>query len=94
MHKAWEQFKPVTLPPADFKPVKVTSEDIEAKYEDELETLAGQRLTHLSAEYREKLVKKPGDLDALTQLGILYGRVRALCRGAGTIRKYVSERHG
>jgi DNA-binding beta-propeller fold protein YncE len=73
VHKAWEQFKPVTLPPADFKPLKVTSEEIEAKYKDELETLAGQRLTHLSAEYREKLVKKPGDPDALTQLGILYG---------------------
>lgn len=72
VHKAWEQFKPVTLPAADFKPIKVKSEDIEAKYKDELEALAGQRLTHLCAEYREMLAKKPGDLDALIQLGILY----------------------
>jgi cytochrome c-type biogenesis protein CcmH/NrfG len=73
VHRAWEQFKPVTLPPADFKPVRVKSEDIEAQYKDELETLSRQRLAHLSAEYQEALAKKPENVDALTQLGILYG---------------------
>lgn len=72
INKAWEQYKPVTLPPADFKPIKIKSEEIEAKYTGELEALAAQRLTTLSAGYREMLSKNPKDLNALGQIGILY----------------------
>lgn len=73
VHTAWETFKPVTLPPADFKPVKVAKADIEAKYKGELETLGRQRLAMLSEVYLEALKKNPADLSAMTQLGILYG---------------------
>lgn len=73
IHKAWEQFKPVTLPSSDFRPAKVKSEEIEAKYKGELETLGRQRLANLSAGYLDSLKKKPDDLDTLGQLGILYG---------------------
>jgi tetratricopeptide (TPR) repeat protein len=72
INKAWEEYKPVTLPPADFKPIKIKSEEIEAKYPGELEALATQRLTSLSAGYREMLAKNPKDLNALGQIGILY----------------------
>jgi tetratricopeptide (TPR) repeat protein len=71
--KAWELFKPITLPTADFKPPKAAREEIEAKYKDELEALGRQRLATLSAEYVAKLKKDPQDTAALSQLGILYG---------------------
>jgi len=73
VQKAWEQFRPVTLPTSDMKPIKVKKDDIEAKYKDELETLGRQRLVALSAGYLAALKKKPGDITALAQLGILYG---------------------
>jgi sugar lactone lactonase YvrE len=73
VHKAWETFKPVTLPPADFKAPKVSRDEIEAKYKNELESLSRQRLAVLSAGYLEDLKANKKDVDALTQLGILYG---------------------
>jgi DNA-binding beta-propeller fold protein YncE len=73
VHQAWELFKPVTLPSADIKTGKVTKDDIEAKYKDELETLGRLRLTNLSASYLEELKKNPKHVEALMQLGILYG---------------------
>jgi hypothetical protein len=73
IHKAWEQFKPGTLPPADIKAIKVKSEDIEAKYRGELQALAGQRLTNLSAGLLDALKKNPKDLNTLGLLGLLYG---------------------
>ncbi len=73
IQKAWEQFKPASLPKADVKPVKVKREEIEAKFKGELDTLARQRLANLSAGYLEALKKNPNDQNALGQLGILYG---------------------
>jgi tetratricopeptide (TPR) repeat protein len=72
IHKAWEQFKPVTLLPADGKAIKVKSEDIEAKYRGELQDLAAERLANLSRSLIESLKKNPTDLNALSQLGIAY----------------------
>jgi DNA-binding beta-propeller fold protein YncE/tetratricopeptide (TPR) repeat protein len=73
VRKAWELFRPVTQPPYDIGPSKVTNEDIEEKYKGELEALAHQRLMNLSAGYLEQLKKDPNDMQALGQLGILYG---------------------
>jgi DNA-binding beta-propeller fold protein YncE/tetratricopeptide (TPR) repeat protein len=73
VQKAWEQFRPVTLPTTDQKPVRVKQEEIEAKFKDELETLGRQRLANLSAGYLTALQKTPNDGAALAQLGILYG---------------------
>jgi DNA-binding beta-propeller fold protein YncE len=73
VQKAWEQFRPVTLPPADLKQIRVKQEEIEAKYKDELEALGRQRLVTLSGGYLEALKNKPDDGQALAQLGILYG---------------------
>jgi DNA-binding beta-propeller fold protein YncE/tetratricopeptide (TPR) repeat protein len=73
VQKAWEQFRPVTLPASDQRQVKVTKEQIEAKFKDELEALGRQRLATLSAGYLATLKKTPDDRTALTQLGILYG---------------------
>ena len=71
--KAWELFKPVTLPSTDTRAAKVSREEIEARFKDELEGLGTQRLANLSAEYLQRLKKDPADTAALGQLGILYG---------------------
>ena len=71
--KSWEQFKPVTLPPTEARAAKVTKEQIEALFKDELETFGRQRLSALSADYLDVLKKQPNNISALGQLGILYG---------------------
>ena len=73
IRKAWESFKPVTLRGAGGKVRKVKQVDIENKFKGELETLGQERLKNLSAVYIAMLKKKPKDLKALGQLGILYG---------------------
>jgi DNA-binding beta-propeller fold protein YncE len=71
--KAWDRFKPVTLANGDAKIGRVKREEIEDRYKGELEALSMQRLDHLSVEYRDALKKDPKNVEALTQLGILYG---------------------
>ncbi len=71
--KAWELFKPVTLPTTEARAAKVTREEIEAAFKDELEALGRMRLANVSAGYQEALKKAPNDLESLAQLGILYG---------------------
>ena len=71
--KAWELFKPVTLPSNDSKAGTAKRQEIDAKFPDELETLGRQRLNALSAGYVELLKNNPKDLAALTELGIVYG---------------------
>ncbi len=73
IQKAWEQFRPATLPNADVKFTKVKREEIEAKYKAELETLGRQRLANLSEGYIAALKKNPKDMTSLAQLGVLYG---------------------
>jgi DNA-binding beta-propeller fold protein YncE len=73
VQKAWEEFRPVTLPAGDGKTVLVKREEIEAKFPGEIDMLGSQRLARLSQGYLAVLQKKPDDAAALSQLGILYG---------------------
>jgi tetratricopeptide (TPR) repeat protein len=88
--KAWELFKPVTLPPDSGKAVRVKREEIEAKYKGELETLGRQRLDHLSMKCREALKSNPNDTAALTQLGILYGENGAYAESLDQFQKVLA----
>jgi tetratricopeptide (TPR) repeat protein len=72
VQKAWDEFKPITLPGSG-ESVKVKRDEIEAAFKGELDALARRRLAYSSAEYREALKRTPDDLTALGQLGILYG---------------------
>ncbi len=72
VQKAWDEFKPITLPGSGVT-VKIKRDEIEAAFKGELEALASKRLAFLSAGYRDALKRTPGDLTALGQLGILYG---------------------
>lgn len=72
VQKSWDEFMPVTLPKAEGS-VKVKRAEIEAAYKGELETLGRQRLENLSAGYRDLIKKNPQEVNALGQLGILFG---------------------
>ncbi len=72
VQKAWDTFRPVTLPHTESGPIKVKREDIEERYKGELEALGRQRLGNLSAAWLDALKRTPNDLNALGQLGILY----------------------
>ena len=91
VHKAWELFRPVTLPDADFKPAKVSKEEIEARYNDELEALGRQRLINLSASYLEELKKNPNNVEALLRLGILYGENGLSAEALEQFQKVLAE---
>jgi tetratricopeptide (TPR) repeat protein len=73
IQQAWDEFRPVTLPPGGGVAVKATPEEIEAKYPDELQELGRRRLAMLSAEYLTVLKNDPGSVPALCALGTLYG---------------------
>ncbi|HEY6012078.1 MAG TPA: tetratricopeptide repeat protein, partial [Nitrospirota bacterium] len=89
VRKSWDEFKPVTLPRADVS-AKVKRDEIEAAYKDELEALAQQRLANLSAGYRDALKKNPRDLNALSQLGILYGENGLLAEALEQFQKMLA----
>jgi hypothetical protein len=72
IHKAWELFKPVTLPTADIKPPKVAREEIEANIRTNLKRWADSG-SRPCRDYIKVLKKNPKDMTALSQLGILYG---------------------
>jgi len=71
--KAWETFKPASLPSGVWKPEPVRREDIEAKFGDELGYLKGLKMRFASKKYLDVLGKDSSDIDALLQVGILYG---------------------
>lgn len=73
VQKAWDAFRPVTLPGGDGRTVKVKREEIEERFPDELQELGRQRLSFVSAEYLAVLKNDPADRAALRQLGVLYG---------------------
>ncbi len=88
--KAWELFKPATLPHTEQRSPKVSKEEIEAKFKDELESLGRQRLANLSTEYLDALKKKPNDTNAMDQLGILYGENGLLAEALEQFQKILA----
>ncbi|MDP2167026.1 MAG: 6-bladed beta-propeller, partial [Thermodesulfovibrionales bacterium] len=70
--KAWETFKPATLPPSTWRAEAVYRDEIEAKFRDELAYLKDLRVRYLSKKYLDALYINPSDLYALLQLGIVY----------------------
>lgn len=72
LRKAWETYKPATLPHLLWSAEKVKRDDIEAKFGDEIPYLTGIRVKLKSKKYLDALYEDPSDVDALLQLGIIY----------------------
>ncbi len=94
VRKAWETFKPATLARSDASAVKVTKDEIEARFKGEIEALARKRLANLSEEYLEGLKKKPNDTAALISLGILYGENGLLAEALEQFQKALAVETG
>jgi tetratricopeptide (TPR) repeat protein len=74
IRKAWQRFKPASLPATPWRPAPVNYTVIEQRYPGELSSIKRIELKLKSRKYYEKLAKKPGDIDALMQIGIIYGQ--------------------
>lgn len=72
LRQAWERYKPATLPPTEWEVEVPSKEKIEKKFAQEVEDLTALRLENLSQRYKTILAGNPRDLNALSQLGILY----------------------
>lgn len=73
LREAWKTFKPASLPATGWRSSSVSKASIEASFGDELVYLKNMRIRLLSKKYIDALYKDPSDMDALLQLGIIYG---------------------
>jgi DNA-binding beta-propeller fold protein YncE/tetratricopeptide (TPR) repeat protein len=80
VNKAFEEYEPVTMPPADFSPTAPDSAALAKRFDDEVDALAKDRYQLLRKNYQQQLAGNPQDGDARLQFGILeyqYGNFEA-----------------
>lgn len=71
IEKAFEEYEPVSMPPADFAPAAPDAAALEKRYDDQVAVLAKDRHQFLKRLYADRLQKNPSDADAQLQLGIV-----------------------
>jgi len=69
--KAFEEYEPVTMPPADFTPTLPDPAALQKRYDDQVEALAKERYQLLRKTYEDRLAQNAQDADARLQLGIV-----------------------
>jgi len=74
VHKAWQEFEPVTLPNIQWEPVVPEAPKVLARFRDDAKTFAKMRFDFLKAEYDRQLAANPEDPDAYVGLGALYAQ--------------------
>jgi DNA-binding beta-propeller fold protein YncE/tetratricopeptide (TPR) repeat protein len=80
LDKAFEEYEPVTMPPADFAAAPPDAAALRKDYDDQVAVLAKERHSFLKKLYADQLAKDPKDADAQLQLGIAdfqYGATQA-----------------
>jgi DNA-binding beta-propeller fold protein YncE len=73
LRKAWERYKPATLPFSAWRAQTPSRADVDKRYNNELARLNRITLRLASSGYFRKLGAEPNDVNALLQLGIIYG---------------------
>jgi DNA-binding beta-propeller fold protein YncE len=73
LRKAWSRFKPATLPLSDWRAPVPKRADVDKRYNNEMVKLSKITLKYMSSVYFKALRDNPNDLNALMQLGIIYG---------------------
>jgi DNA-binding beta-propeller fold protein YncE/tetratricopeptide (TPR) repeat protein len=68
--KAFEEYEPVTMPPADFTPALPDSGALAKRYDEQVAALAKERYQLLSKAYQDALARDARDANARLQLGI------------------------
>ncbi|MGA1868041.1 MAG: 6-bladed beta-propeller [bacterium] len=71
---SWKRFKPASLSPALWKTDPLKRADIDARFYNEFSTVRKLKIRFLGSKYMDILRLKPTDLNAMLQLGIIYGK--------------------
>jgi len=71
--KAWNKYKPATLPFSDWRAQVPGRVEVDKRYGDEMSKLYKVWLKFASNHYYAELAKNPKDANAYLQLGIIYG---------------------
>lgn len=75
IHESWNTYKPATLPTSLLKPVEVTAKAMEKKFPGDFLSMlkiSSQTKTH---RYLKAIEKKPTDVDAHLQIGIILAKM-------------------
>jgi hypothetical protein len=73
LRKAWSRFKPATLPLSDWRAPVAKRGEVDKQFNNEMAKLSKITLKYTSSGYFKALRDNPNDLNALMQLGIIYG---------------------
>jgi len=71
-HASWEEFKPATLPRAEFQPHIPSRSEIDAIMEKEKGLQESKQKELIARAFKDKLSKNPGDMETRLQLGLAY----------------------
>jgi tetratricopeptide (TPR) repeat protein len=73
LQNAWGRYKPGTLPFTDWRVQVVPRSTVDKHYKNEIVRISRIALKYLSISHFEALKKNPNDVNALIQIGIIYG---------------------
>ncbi|MEW5909916.1 MAG: tetratricopeptide repeat protein, partial [Thermodesulfobacteriota bacterium] len=74
IRKAWQRFKPASLPAMDWRPEVMQRTSLETRFPGELDTLKNIELKLQTRKFYDILADKPDDAYSLNQIGIIYGK--------------------
>jgi DNA-binding beta-propeller fold protein YncE/tetratricopeptide (TPR) repeat protein len=70
LDKAFEEYEPVTMPPADFGSAMPETAALQKRYDEQVGALAKERYLLLKKAYQDQLAQNQNDVSARLQLGI------------------------
>lgn len=71
IEKAWATYEPVTMPATEFSPAVPAPDQLERKYDEQVNILAKDRYQYLKKYYQDEIKRAGKDPDAQLQLGII-----------------------
>ena len=74
IHSAWQTFKPASLPPSKWRPEKASLNPQDNPFAKETKQLKAVWLKLQSQKYLAQLAGNPDNIEALLQVGIIYGK--------------------
>ncbi len=85
--RAWERYKPATLPFSDWRVQVHSKSEVSKRYGDEIGKLHRVWLKHTSDRYYVAAAQDPQDAHAFIQLGIIYGEAGELEKAQAFLEK-------
>lgn len=73
LQKAWGRYKPATLPFTDWRAQVIPRSAVDKRYNNEMDRISKIALKYLSISHFQTLKKNPNDVNAMIQIGIIYG---------------------